>query len=398
MKNKLCLLLSALVVLLGVFFLNTPTTPKAETTSNAYVPNQLIVKFKNHATADNIQSFHKSVGTEVLSKDDALGFEVLQFSKGSVKDKIKRYKNNPDVEYAEPNYYFHAFWTPNDPYFSSQYGLQKIQAPQAWDSQRSDPNVKIAIVDTGVQGSHPDLASKVIYGHDYVDNDNRSDDGNGHGTHCAGIAGALTNNSIGIAGVAPQSSIYAVRVLDSQGSGTLDAVAQGIREAADSGSKVISLSLGASNGANTLHQAIQYAWNKGAVIVAAAGNDGSTQPNYPAYYNEVISVASTDQWDQKSSFSTYGSWVDVAAPGSNIYSTYRGSTYQTLSGTSMATPHVAGVAALLANQGYTNFEIRQIIESTSDKINGTGSFWKSGRVNANKAVQYGLRLKENKAS
>ena len=242
------------------------------------------------------------------------------------------------------------------------------------------------------------MASKVIYGHDYVDNDNTSDDGNGHGTHCAGITGALTNNSIGIAGVAPQTSIYAVRVLDNQGSGTLDAVAQGIREAADSGAKVISLSLGAPNGGTALQQAVQYAWNKGSVIVAAAGNAGNTKANYPAYYSEVIAVASTDQSDKKSSFSTYGSWVDVAAPGSNIYSTYKGSTYQLLSGTSMATPHVAGVAALLANQGYSNTQIRQIIESTSDKISGTGTYWKNGRVNAYKAVQYAKQLQENKAS
>ncbi|PHF80777.1 alkaline serine protease, partial [Bacillus toyonensis] len=234
---------------------------------------------------------------------------------GTVQEKMKAYKNNPDVEYAEPNYYFHAFWTPNDPYFGSQYGLQKIKASQAWDSERSDAGVKVAIVDTGVQGSHPDLASKVIYGHDYVDNDEQSDDGNGHGTHCAGIAGALTDNDEGIAGVAPQSSIYAVRVLDSQGSGTLASVAQGIREAADAGAKVISLSLGATSGGTALQQAVQYAWTKGAVIVAAAGNAGNTKPNYPAYYPEVIAVASTDQSDRKSYFSTYGSWVDVAAPG-----------------------------------------------------------------------------------
>lgn len=275
---------------------------------------------------------------------------------------------------------------------------KKFKLHQLWDSQRSDSSVKVAIIDTGVQGSHPDLSSKVIYGHDYVDNDNVSDDGNGHGTHCAGITGALTNNSVGIAGVAPHTSIYAVRVLDNQGSGTLDAVAQGIREAADSGAKVISLSLGAPNGGTALQQAVQYAWNKGSVIVAAAGNAGNTKANYPAYYSEVIAVASTDQSDRKSSFSTYGSWVDVAAPGSNIYSTYKGSTYQSLSGTSMATPHVAGVAALLANQGYSNTQIRQIIESTSDKISGTGTYWKNGRVNAYKAVQYAKQLQENKAS
>ncbi|MGX5576396.1 S8 family serine peptidase, partial [Bacillus toyonensis] len=124
----------------------------------------------------------------------------------------------------------------------------------------------------------------------------------------------------------------------------------------------------------------------------------NTKPNYPAYYPEVIAVASTDQSDRKSYFSTYGSWVDVAAPGSSIYSTYIGDSYETLSGTSMATPQVAGVAALLANQGLTNTEIRQIIEMTADKISGTGRYWTNGRINADKAVQYGAQLKEKHAS
>ncbi|AXY08564.1 peptidase S8 [Bacillus thuringiensis LM1212] len=397
MKKKFCLILTSLLLFMCGFFSFT-SAPKAKTKQIDYVPNQLIVKFKDSPSFNSIQNFHTSLGATVLSKDDTLGFEVVQFNKGTVQEKMKAYKNNPDVEYAEPNYYFHAFWTPNDPYFGSQYGLQKIKASQAWDSERSDSGVKVAIVDTGVQGTHPDLASKVIYGHDYVENDDESDDENGHGTHCAGIAGALTDNDEGIAGVAPQSSIYAVRVLDSQGSGTLASVAQGIREAADAGAQVISLSLGATSGGTALQQAVQYAWNKGAVIVAAAGNAGNTKPNYPAYYSEVIAVASTDQSDKKSYFSTYGSWVDVAAPGSSIYSTYIGDSYETLSGTSMATPHVAGVAALLANQGYNNTEIRQIIEMTADKISGTGRYWTNGRINADKAVQYGAQLKEKRAS
>ncbi|PEN92653.1 alkaline serine protease [Bacillus cereus] len=385
MKKKFCYVFTSLFVFIFSFFPFT-SAPKADTKQTDYVPNQLIVKFKDSPSLKSIQNFHKSVGTTVLSKDDTLGFEVIQFDKGTVQEKMKAYKNNPDVEYVEPNYYFHALWTPNDSSFKQQYGLVRIQAPQAWDTQRSDASVKIAIVDTGVQGSHPDLTSKVIYGHDYVDNDNISDDGNGHGTHCAGIAAALTNNKIGIAGVAPQASIYAVRVLNNQGSGTLDNVAKGIKEAADSGAKVISLSLGAPNGGTALEQAIQYAWNKGVVIVAAAGNAGNTAPNYPAYYTNVISVASTDSNDKKSTFSTYGTWVDVAAPGSNIYSTYKDNSYQTLSGTSMATPHVAGLAALLAKKGYTNTQIRQIIEKSADKITGTGIYWKNGRINANKAV------------
>ncbi|KPC73751.1 thermitase, partial [Thermoactinomyces vulgaris] len=213
-------------------------------------------------------------------------------------------------------------------------------------------------------------------------------DGNGHGTHCAGIAAAVTNNSTGIAGTAPKASILAVRVLNNSGSGTWTAVANGITYAADQGADVISLSLGGTVGNSGLQQAVDYAWSKGSVVVAAAGNAGTTAPNYPAYYSNAIAVASTDQNDNKSSFSTYGSWVDVAAPGSSIYSTYPTSTYSSLSGTSMATPHVAGVAGLLAAQGRSASNIRAAIENTADKISGTGTYWAKGRVNAYKAVQY----------
>ncbi|PRZ16000.1 thermitase [Laceyella sediminis] len=352
-----------------------------------YAPGQVVVKYKANASASAVKSARAKANGTVMEKNNKLGFEVVKV-KGSVEATIEKLKKDPNVEYAEPNYYLHASYTPNDPYFSSrQYGPQKIQAPQAWDIAEGS-GAKIAIVDTGVQSNHPDLAGKVVGGWDFVDNDSTPQDGNGHGTHCAGIAAAVTNNSTGIAGTAPKASILAVRVLDNSGSGTWTAVANGITYAADQGAKVISLSLGGTVGNSGLQQAVDYAWSKGSVVVAAAGNAGNTAPNYPAYYSNAIAVASTDQNDNKSSFSTYGSWVDVAAPGSSIYSTYPTSTYASLSGTSMATPHVAGVAGLLASQGRSAANIRAAIENTADKISGTGTYWAKGRVNAYKAVQY----------
>ncbi len=205
-----------------------------------------------------------------------------------------------------------------------------------------------------MQYDHPDLAGKVIRG-DHVDNDWDPYDGNGHGTHTAGIAAAVTNNARGIAGMAPEATIYAVRVLDESGSGTLQNVANGIIHAADNGADVINLSLGSPNDSITLKEAVDYAWNKGVVVVAAAGNDGSAQPTYPAYYSDAIAVAATDSDESKASFSNYGNWVDVAAPGVNIYSTYTDGGYASLSGTSMATPHVAGLAGLLDAQGRQRF-------------------------------------------
>jgi thermitase len=386
MKRFLSVFASVLLLVL----LSVPSAIFAQplSASPGYAPGELIVKFKSGTSSSSMQALHSQTGVQV-KETSKLGFQVLQFKNASVESMLKKYKQNPHVEYAEPNFYYHIAWTPNDPAFSAkQWGPQKIQVPQAWDITKSSNGVKIAIVDTGVQADHPDLSGKVINGWDFVDKDGVPQDDNGHGTHCAGIAAATTNNGIGIAGVAPNAKILAVRVLDAGGSGTLDDVASGIQYAADQGAQVISLSLGGLVGSSTLKNAVDYAWNKGAVLVAAAGNSSSTVPSYPAYYKNTIAVASTDSNDLISYFSNYGLWVDVAAPGSSIYSTYKGSSYATLSGTSMATPHVAGVAGLLAAQGRNNKEIRAAIENTADKITGTGIFWTYGRVNAYNAVTY----------
>jgi thermitase len=380
-------LLLALLILPS-FILASPAKASSTSASSDYVPGELIVKFKNGVSSQSIQALHSKLGAQVAKKSK-YGWQVVKFKNASVESMMLKYKADPNVAYAEPNYYFHADWTPNDPYFSTQqWGPQKIQAPQAWDVTRGSSSVMIAIVDTGVQYDHPDLSGKVYAGYDFVSNDWDPYDENGHGTHCAGIAAATTNNGVGIAGVAPNASILAVRVLDANGSGTLDNVASGIDYAADAGAQVISLSLGSTSGSTTLQNAVDYAWNHGSVVVAAAGNSSSSAPNYPAYYSNAIAVASTTSSDTLSSFSNYGSWVDVAAPGSSIFSTYPYDTYATLSGTSMATPHVAGEAALLAAQGRTNSQIRAAIQNTCDRISGTGTYFTYGRINAYRAVTY----------
>ncbi|MDN4592861.1 S8 family peptidase [Polycladomyces subterraneus] len=387
-------MLAVLVALLMVAVLALPANGGAKAaspdTKTAFAPGEVIVKFKNGTNTSTKQAVHSQESGQVLFHSKEIGFDVVKIPSGkSVTQVVREYRNNPNVEYAEPNYIYHADWTPNDPYFSTQqWGPQKVQAPAAWDITKSNSNVWIAIVDTGVQYDHPDLAGKVYAGYDYVDNDWDPYDGNGHGTHCAGIAAATTNNGTGIAGMAPNASILAVRVLDSSGSGTLDDVANGIIYATDAGANVISLSLGSTAGAQTLKDAVDYAWNHGVVVVAAAGNNGLSTPNYPAYYSNAIAVAATTSSDVKASYSNWGSWVDVAAPGSSIYSTYPTNSYASLSGTSMATPHVAGLAGLLAAQGRSNSNIRAAIQNTADPISGTGTYWTYGRINAYRAVQY----------
>ncbi|WP_134702761.1 S8 family peptidase [Ammoniphilus sp. YIM 78166] len=350
-------------------------------------PNELVVKFTEGTSAEEIDQIHRKARCEVLEKNEELGTYTVKSTR-KMRRMLNHYEKLSQIEYAEPNYTFKAFYTPNDPFFSSfQYGLQRVQAPSAWDVTQSTPTTIIAILDTGVDPNHPDLRGKLLQGYDFVERDLAPNDANGHGTHVAGIAAAVTNNAVGIAGMAPRASILPVRVLGSDGSGSLQAVANGIIYAANQGAQVINLSLGSPATSTTLQNAIQYAWNRGTVIVAAAGNENSRTPNYPANYPHVIAVAATNQNDTRASFSNYGRWVEVAAPGQSILSTYPGSRYTYLSGTSMAAPYVAGLAALLAAQGRSQTQIRDAILNTADPVAGTGVFWVHGRINAARAVR-----------
>lgn len=321
----------------------------------------------------------------------------------------------------------------SDPYLNKQWGLAKIQAEQAW-AVADGTGAIIAVVDTGVDFNHPDLASKLIYypeadfvapngactgkkGQRTCTQDGAQDE-NGHGTHVAGIAAAITNNGVGVAGVAPEAKILPVRVLDAEGSGTTDQVAAGIRFAADKGADVINLSLGFLSGAgevvkligvlDPVYDAIDYAQNKGATVVIAAGNDSVPLCSEPSAAPGVICVGSTDVNDLRSWFSNGDATLMknyLVAPGGDaltcagdIFSTYlttlatsscssqRG--YEALAGTSMATPHVAGVAALLASKGLDRAQITGCILSSADDLGtpGRDPVFGYGRLNANKAV------------
>jgi subtilisin family serine protease len=358
------------------------------------VPGQFIVKFKTSTEKSLRHADLASVGATVVDRIPALDAEVVEVASAkqrgtpaAAQEALANLKRNPNVEYVEPNYIMKVTFTPNDPSLGQQWGWDKVQAKQAWDVTQGSSNVVIAIVDTGIQSSHPDLDSKIVAGYDYVDNDSTPTDGNGHGTHVAGTSAAETNNSTGGAGMCPNCRLMPVRVLNNSGSGTMAGVANGITWAADHGAKVINMSLG-GGGATTLQNAVDYAWGKGVFMACAAGNDNtsSTTNSYPGAYTNCFAIASTTSTDARSSFSNYGSWVEVAAPGSSIYSTWLNSGYNTISGTSMATPHVAGLAGLLASQGLSNSQIRDRLCSTADKISGTGTYWTCGRINAYRAV------------
>jgi len=349
------------------------------------VNNQILVAFKKNVAEHVIHRIHKQLASKVLEKNLQLNIYLISTRKNLLQT-LYCYKQLTEVEHAEINSKTESYYQPNDILYLCQYGPQKIQAPSAWEITTSNGSVKIAIVDTGVELNHPDLATKLLPGYNFVDNNTNPNDGNGHGTHVAGIAAALTNNVIGIAGVAPSCLLIPVRILDNDGTGTLNNLINGIIYAADQGAQVINLSCGGPGGSILLENAVNYAWEKGCVVIGSAGSNGSTDLTYPAAYEHVISVTSTDRKDQKSIFANYGNWIDVCAPGSTILSTYLGGGYAYLSGSSMSSPHVSGIAALLASQGKNNSEIKSIILGSCDQIVGTGIYWRYGRVNANNAV------------
>jgi len=373
-----------------------------------FVPGELVVGLEEGNLALPLLAM-EMVGTITAQNPPINSFVIKLAPNLTMHDAGEFLRSLPGVRYVEPNYLAFAFATPNDPSFSQQYGLQRIQANLAWDIWQPQRTVYIAIIDTGIDSNHPDLTHKMrrhsngaVYGWNTLNNTTNALDDNGHGTHCAGIAAAEINNGVGIAGVAAWNpgvanansyvQLMPVKVLSSSGSGSLDAVARGITWAADNGAHILSLSLGAGSGAQQLQDAVNYAWNRGCLVVVAAGNGGSSSPQYPAYYTNSIAVAATDANDQLASFSQFGSWVDIAAPGVNILATYPNNQYRSLSGTSMACPHVAGAAAVLwsHNPSLTNAELRLALETHVDPyqpLSGRTIAPNAGRLNVYRALQ-----------
>lgn len=371
------------VVLFALIFLFSYTSfPPA---AHAALTDRIIVKFHPTVSSQTRDDLVKQIP---ISKKENLRLKdtvVLNVPKGQANSLAKQLSKNPNVQYAEEDFVAKTLDVPNDPDYANQWGLPKIFAPQAWNVTHGSASTLIAITDTGIDGSHPDLAGKIVARANFTTDPDT--DNNGHGSHVAGIAAADTNNGIGVAGTGYNTKLLSVKVLDSSGSGYYSWIANGITWAADNGAKVISLSLGGSSSSQTLQNAVNYALGKGVVVVAAAGNNGNSLPFYPAAYANVISVAATDSNDHKASWSNYGPSVVIAAPGVNILSAYQGG-YAYLSGTSMATPFVSGVAGLIWSQHPTWSESQVVskLESSADKISGTGTYWKYGRLDACNAV------------
>lgn len=402
------------------------------------VSGEWIVKFKTQSDYENFVQQENFSDQLTLVEDLKNGFALV---KG---DPSNNFAQNDNIAYIQPNFIYHASsFNTDDPKFDNQWGMTKIKAPEAWGYTRGDKGVIVAVIDTGVDYEHEDLKENIWINEDEIAGNGIDDDNNGyiddtigwdfnqedndpmdetgsvwsggnpgHGTHCAGNVGATGNNGIGISGAAQEVSIMPIRFLGKDGSGTTAMAIKAIKYAVDNGAQILNNSWGSEGTEGeqedkALQEMIQYSADHDVLFVAAAGNhsvnnDTASNAGFPASFDHdnIVSVAASTSSDELASFSCYGrKTVDIAAPGKAIYSTVPNNGYQsavipglaTWDGTSMATPHVAGVAALLKafKPTLTYKEIKNIILETVDKTSVlSGKISSGGRLNAEKALQY----------
>lgn len=360
-----------------------PATPQAAPVH----PERLLAKVRAGGDASAAE---RSARARLLRSIDAIGWRVLEVEPGrllAARDELQASGAFERVDFDRARRLAHV---PNDPYWPQMWNLQKIRADLAWDTHKGAPSVVVAVMDTGLDRTHPDLSANAwtnageiagngldddangyvddVHGYDFAYDDGEPDDVYGHGTSCAGIVAAAQDNGIGVTGVAPLCRLAGVKAALDSGYFYDSANVPALVYCADMGFEVVSMSFYSDEVTPAERDAIDYCWSKGTLPVGAAGNDDSVLPFYPGAYENVLAVAATSPSDTKSWFSNWGSWVDVAAPGEGLPTVTLGAGYTTgFAGTSGATPHVAGLAGLLfaANPGATNADVRAAIEDTA---------------------------------
>ncbi len=391
----------------------------ARNVSKKYATDQVLVKFKSFVSKERVERTIATYRARPLKRIPHVDVYQLKIPEDStVEEMTFLMGQNPDVEYVGPNYIARIAMTPNDTFFNFQYALHNtsqaigppgspqgtlradIKAPAAWEETQGDESLLIAILDTGVDVDHPDLVNKInANGYDFVNDDPDPIDDHGHGTFVAGIAAAETNNNEGIAGVAWNCQILPFKVLDEAGEGFYSWIIDGIITATDRGASVINFSLGGTEPDPSLQEAVQYAYENGVIVVAAAGNEAGPVI-YPAAYDECLAVAATDYNDARVPWSNFGPEVDVAAPGERIISLvptwYFGAgsiPYGYGGGTSFSCPYVAGMAALIMSlkPWLTIDQVIGIIQYSCDDINeseypGRDDYIGYGRINMEKGL------------
>jgi serine protease len=372
--------------------------------------DSIVLDFRDDLTAEQIEQQvsaidrqHPAHPNSIFSQTDHLYVVEgnAQFLKTLRQSNLKQY-----TESIEPNYVYQMFDAPNDPEYSKQWNLRAIHAETAWDETKGS-GVTVAVIDTGIS-MVPDLKStKFVPGYDFVSDRAEATDDNGHGTHVAGTIAQSTNNNYGVAGIAYESSLMPLKVLGTSGGGTVADIAEAIRFAADRGADVINMSLGGGGDSSVLREAIEYAHRKGVVVVAAAGNANTNSAAYPSRYPNVIAVAALDAAGVKAPYSNFGAGVDIAAPGGamteenpdggilqNTIDPETGAgIFRSFQGTSMAAPHVAGVAALIKSVGIEEPDaIAEVLKKSARVIQGDElNHYGAGQLDAGAAVKLALK-------
>ena len=382
-----------------------------------YAPGDVLVKLHATAVESDISALAAQVNGQVERHSELLDFYTIELNQGcSVIDAVKHLRALPEVEWANFNYIFHACFTPNDPFFAHQWHYTRIHMEAAWDITMGSASVTVAVCDQGWQFDHEDwVGVQTVSPYDAIDDDNdpSADIDHSHGMHVAGTIIAATNNNLGVASIAPQCRLMPIRVLDdSSGSGTASWIADGITWAGDHGADVVNLSFGIpvsgppSDPGPPISTAIYQTAGNGTIIFAATGNDGEPYVGYPAAYDVCIAVGSTGFNDAIAPYSNRGSALDIVAPGGNlmedlnddgygdgVLSTVRyngGWAYSFFDGTSMASPHAAGVGALLISNGLPSEQVRQALQESAVDLGGAGwdNTFGHGRIDAVAALQW----------
>jgi subtilisin family serine protease len=363
--------------------LGAPSSDEAAT-------ERLVVIYKPGAEAESLESElaeHKAVEVDEIK---ALRAEVIKVPPSRVEAAIEELSRDPRVETVEPDYIGYAdVTTPNDSDYSKQQGWSVTKTNELWDVTKGTDMV-VAVADSGIAFSHSEFAGKTVPGYDFVNEDDDPADDNGHGTNVSGLIAALSNNSSGVTGGCWNCRIMPLKVLGSDGQGYYSDWSDAIRYAADHGVKVLNMSASGSTQSTLLQSAVEYAEDKGMLIVTSAGNEGDAAPRYPASYPSILSVSNTKMDDSMATGSSYGPTADVAAPGTGIYTTSLDGKYASVNGTSFSAPITTAIASLLLSTrpSSTPEELRTAIVSTADECCENRPEFPGGRVNAMKAYEY----------
>lgn len=359
--------------------------------SDKFVAGELLVQAKAGVSREKMHEILRPHDAATVGEIESIRVRRIKAPADALEKVKAALEKNPHISFVENNFLAVGGLEPNDYQYPSQWHLPKISGPAAWDMCTGFSTEPIAVIDSGVDPAHPDLAGKLLPGYNFLAGNTDTQDVYGHGTKVAGTAAAMSDNFEGVAGVAWGNPIMPLLVLGSDGYATYYDIARAITYAADQGVRVINISLGGPNSSSTVQNAVDYAWNRGAMVFACAHNYSTSAPYYPAACTHAVAVSATTASDTLASFSNYGDWIDLAAPGVSILTTTRGGGYGACNGTSFSSPIAAGLAALIlsANPSLTNAQVLEIMTKNADDLGQPGfdQYYGYGRVNAYTSLQ-----------